>query len=81
MILTTLTATLGPGVAFAYIGPGAGITAIGSILALLLGILLAIIGFIWYPLKRFMRSRTQKKDNNKLLNQGDTDIPEENKDT
>ncbi len=46
----------------AYVGPGAGITAIGSILALLGGILLAVIGFAWYPLKRFFRSRFRNKD-------------------
>ena len=49
--------------ASAYVGPGAGITAIGSVLALLAGILLAIVGFIWYPLKRFFRSRSNKQDN------------------
>ena len=48
--------------ASAYIGPGTGITAIGSLLALLAGILLAIVGFVWYPLKRYFRSRSNKKD-------------------
>lgn len=48
--------------AFAYVGPGTGITAIGSVLALLAGILLAIVGFIWYPLKRLFRSWSNKRD-------------------
>jgi len=48
--------------ASAYVGPGAGITAIGSILALLAGVLLAIVGFIWYPIKRFFRSRLGKRE-------------------
>lgn len=51
-----------PTAASAYVGPGAGITAIGSVLALLAGILLAVVGFIWYPLKRFFRSRFGKPD-------------------
>ena len=36
----------------AYIGPGAGIAAIGTVIALIGGILLAILAFIWYPIKR-----------------------------
>ena len=39
----------------AYFGPGAGISAIGTVLALLAGLALAVIGFFWYPLKRFFR--------------------------
>lgn len=38
--------------AAAYIGPGAGITAIGTVVALFGAILLAIVGFIWFPVKR-----------------------------
>jgi hypothetical protein len=47
--------------AYAYIGPGAGLTAIGTVIALLGGILLAIVGFIWYPIKRLLRSRARGK--------------------
>ena len=41
--------------AAAYVGPGAGLTAIGSFLALLSAVVLGIIGFLWYPIKRLMR--------------------------
>lgn len=41
--------------AYAYIGPGTGISAIGSFLALIAAVLVAILGFIWYPLKRLLR--------------------------
>jgi hypothetical protein len=47
--------------AYAYIGPGAGLTAIGTVIALLGGIFLAIVGFVWYPIKRVMRSRARAK--------------------
>ena len=53
------------GPAFAYTGPGAGITALGSFLALLAALVLGIIGFVWYPVKRLMKSRNatvQKKE-------------------
>jgi hypothetical protein len=46
--------------ALAYIGPGAGISAIGSLLALVATVALAILGFVWYPLKRMRRRRRQK---------------------
>ncbi|MGI9356148.1 MAG: hypothetical protein ACR2PF_13425 [Rhizobiaceae bacterium] len=47
--------------ALAYIGPGAGITAIGSALALVVGALAVIAGFVWYPVKRLLRSRSKAK--------------------
>lgn len=50
-------AALLPGQAWAYVGPGAGLTALGSLLALLAAVALAVIGFVWYPVKRLMRRR------------------------
>lgn len=46
---------------FAYIGPGAGISAIGTAVAFIGAILLAIVGFVWYPVKRLL-SKLKKKD-------------------
>ena len=46
---------LAPMPAAAYVGPGAGLSAIGSALALIAAIGLAIVGFIWYPVKRAWR--------------------------
>jgi hypothetical protein len=55
---------LAPGTAFAYVGPGAGLSAIGTFLALVAACFLAIVGFIWYPVKRLLggksRSRTRQ---------------------
>lgn len=48
-------ALLGADAAYAYIGPGAGLTAIGTVLALIGGVLLGIVGFVWYPIKRLIR--------------------------
>ncbi len=45
----------------AYIGPGAGISAIGTVVALVAAILLAIVGFVWYPIKRLRAKRLQAK--------------------
>ena len=44
-----------PYVAEAYVGPGAGIGTIATIVLLIVAILLAIIGFAWYPIKRMLR--------------------------
>lgn len=43
--------------AAAYVGPGAGLSAIGSVLAFLGVIALMILGFFWYPVKRFLAGR------------------------
>ena len=54
-----------PATAHAYIGPGAGITVIGTVLAFLAAIVFGIIGFIWYPVKRLraaLRAKRQSAD-------------------
>ncbi len=44
--------------AAAYIGPGAGLSAIGTIAALVGAVLLLLVGFVWYPMKRLLRRRS-----------------------
>ena len=41
----------------AYIGPGAGLSAIGTVVAVAGAFLLLIVGFVWYPVKRMIRGR------------------------
>jgi len=41
--------------AAAYIGPGAGLGAIGTVVAVIGAILLMIVGFVWYPVKRMLK--------------------------
>lgn len=50
--------------AFAYIGPGAGLTAIGTVVAFLTATILAIAGFIWYPIKRWLAIIKKKRQKN-----------------
>ena len=47
--------------AFAYIGPGLGAGALATVLGALLAILMLIVGVIWYPLKRLIRSLKSKE--------------------
>ena len=52
-----------PAAAEAYVGPGAGLTAIGTVLALLAAVVLAVVGFVWYPLKWLMsRGKSPDRD-------------------
>ena len=46
-----------PPPAAAYVGPGAGLSALGSLLALLAAVVVAIFGFLWYPIKRLLGKR------------------------
>ncbi len=48
--------------AHAYVGPGAGLSAIGSILAFIGTLLLLIIGFLWYPIKRLIKRKKKGVD-------------------
>lgn len=45
--------------AMAYVGPGTGIAALGAFLAIVAGVIAAIFGFLWYPIKRLLRKRKQ----------------------
>ncbi len=45
----------------AYIGPGAGLSAIGAVIAVVAAMMLAVVGFVWYPVKRLMRRRGAAK--------------------
>lgn len=60
-VITTavLAGLLLPGTAFAYVGPGVGLSALGTILSLVAAFLLAIVGFVWYPVRRLMRRKRQ----------------------
>ena len=58
-----------PDAAHAYIGPGVGISAIGSFFALIGAIIFAIVGFIWYPIKRLLRAIRRKRDTGKAETQ------------
>ena len=50
----------------AYVGPGAGLGAIAVALAVVLGICLLVIGFLWYPLKRLLRGNNTKAEESAL---------------
>ena len=50
--------------AHAYVGPGIGLGAIGAIIGVIASVFLAIVGFIWYPAKRFFSKKKKKNSDN-----------------
>ncbi|MEO5330856.1 MAG: hypothetical protein H7839_02440 [Magnetococcus sp. YQC-5] len=64
IIALLLVQILAPAPVNAYIGPGAGISAFGSLLSLIAVLFLVVVGFFWYPIKKLLLryKRTQKKD-------------------
>lgn len=50
-------------IAYAYVGPGLGLGVIGAIFGAILAVLLAVVGVIWYPVKRLLKKKGQSTDN------------------
>ena len=55
IISAVILLALAPGVTQAYVGPGVGLSALGSVLAFIGAVFLLIVGFLWYPIKRLLR--------------------------
>ena len=47
--------------ALAYIGPGLGTGALAAVLGTFLGVLMLIVGVVWYPIKRLIKRFWTKK--------------------
>lgn len=63
-----------PATAFAYVGPGAGLSIIGSLLAFLAAIVVGIFGFLWFPIRRMLRKRKQAAEQNAEETEGVADV-------
>lgn len=60
-----LSAALGLAVAApasAYIGPGAGLTVIGTAMAFVGTAAVMLVGFVWYPLRRLLAALRSRRD-------------------
>ncbi len=60
-VLAVVLVCTSPKPAMAYVGPGPGLSAIGAFLALFMGLILAMFGFVWYPIKRLLRRMRRKE--------------------
>jgi len=50
-----------PPLALAYIGPGLGSGAVVAVLGVVFGLLMLVVGVVWYPIKRMIRRLRSKK--------------------
>ena len=48
---------------FAYLGPGVGGGVIAATIGVVLAIIAALFGLIWFPVKRLLKKRREKKEN------------------
>jgi hypothetical protein len=66
-ILVTCVLVTFPDVSHAYVGPGTGLSAIGTVIAFIGSLFLLIVGFVWYPIKRFLKGKkaAQSKEINR----------------
>ncbi|WP_435106034.1 hypothetical protein [Arhodomonas sp. AD133] len=66
MLAIAPAAMLSTSPALAYIGPGTGLSALGALVALLATIVVAIAGFVWFPLRRLLRVRANARQRGRL---------------
>ena len=55
--LLAITILLAPSAALAYVGPGAGLSMIGSLLAVVGAVLLALVGLVLFPVRLLVKRR------------------------
>lgn len=57
LLLASVALVAVPGTAAAYVGPGLGLGAIAAFFGAVFAVLLAIVGVVWYPIKRLFSRR------------------------
>jgi len=50
---------------YAYLGPGMGLGIIAATLGIIIAIIAAIFGIIWFPIKRLLKNRNKKTNEQK----------------
>lgn len=55
LVAPTLLLLALPTPAFAYMGPGLGLGAVGTAIGMILALVLGLLSILWYPLKRRYR--------------------------
>lgn len=64
LVAVTLIFLASASPAHAYMGPGAGLAFLGSLLALIAALGIGALGLVWYPLKRLIRTRRGREEDN-----------------
>lgn len=60
IVALMITVAFVPGVAHAYVGPGAGLGMIGSLIAVVGAILVALLGLVMFPISLLRKRRRQR---------------------
>ena len=63
LILTTFLFFFITTSSFAYLGPGVGGGVIAATIGVIVAIFAALFGLIWFPVKRLLKKRKEKKEN------------------
>ncbi len=63
LILTTLLFFFINTSSYAYLGPGVGGGVIAATIGVIVAIFAALFGLIWFPVKRLLKKRKEKKEN------------------
>lgn len=50
---------------YAYLGPGVGGGVIAATVGIIVAIFAALFGLIWFPIKRLLKKRKERKENNR----------------
>lgn len=62
LVSLVVAITLTPTDLYAYVGPGAGLSAFGALVSLIGGVFVTILGFVWYPIKRLIRAVKRRRE-------------------
>lgn len=65
LTITTLFFSLINTSSFAYLGPGIGGGLVAATIGIIFAICIALFGLIWFPIKRFLKKRKEKKTTTK----------------
>lgn len=61
-VVPALLVLIRPDAALAYLGPGAGLGMVGTLISVVVAILVAILGVVLYPIRLLRRMRKNKKE-------------------
>ena len=51
-----------PNLAYAYLGPGVGFGILAARVGIVVAIFAALFGILWYPIKKIIKKRKERKD-------------------
>ena len=71
-VLFALTGVLFAGTASAYVGPGAGISVLGALWGLIIGVVMAVGVILFWPIRMMMRKKKAEKEAKQAASNNDS---------